>query len=157
MSYRSAAGVDCGVLGAWAGSGAASTGLSLSMRPSGIAPNPAVGDVTIQGVLDDGSGAGGGLDVTVGVADDPAQLWAAFEATGALPGLSSAASAVTAAVGAVALNGTVPAGGNVTLSFVLAWYFPDRNHLDEDIGALRIVSNAAVTLLPQASCPSHRR
>lgn len=126
-----AAGVDCGVSGTWAVSGPSGTGISLDMRPAGITANPAVGDVTITGVPDDGSGSGG-IDVSVGVADDPALLWNAFEATGTLSGIESAATAAT--TGAVSINGSVPAYGNVTLSFVLSWYFPDRNHLSEDIG-----------------------
>lgn len=129
------AGVDCGVLGTWATSGPSATGVSLDMRPPGISSNPAIGDITIAGVPDNGSGIGG-VDVTTGVADDPAILWAAFEATGALPGLNGVVAA--AAVGAVAINGTVSALGNTSFTFVLSWYFPERNHLSEDIGALRV-------------------
>ena len=142
----SAGGVDCGVVGSWAASGAgaaAGDGVSLNMRPAGlVGPNPAVGDITIAGVRD---GDGVAVDVSIGAADNPAQLWTNFSSSGTLPGLASGAS--VAAVGAVALNGTVPAGGNVTLSFVLSWFFPDRNHLDEDIGGLRRVDHLEGHLL----------
>lgn len=123
-------GVDCGVVGSWSSSGPASSGISLNMRPSGIESNPAVGDITITGVADDGTTA-----VSIGAADDPQQLWSAFETNGVLLGLNSS---TVASVGAVSLTSSIPAGGNVTLTFILSWYFPDRNHMDEDIGVFRV-------------------
>ena len=137
-------GAYCGVPGAWSFDGSAA--LTLSMVPPGYEPttargnrSSAVGDVTLRGLDDDGAGGGAGsASVSAAVADDPASLFAAFEASGGFaagaPGLIATGGAgiafrnVTAAHGAVAVTVLLAPGARAALSLVFAWSFPDRMH-----------------------------
>jgi len=124
-------GAYCGVRGVWsaAADGAALT-LDMPCAATGT-PSPACGDATLRSVLV-AAGQPGVATGSVGVAADPATLWASFAATGALP--AGAIVDERAAHGAAALTVEVPAGANVTLSIVLSWYFPFRDHFGESIG-----------------------
>lgn len=128
-----AAGSYCGLAGGWSAGGDT---LELAMPCTGAAAtSPACGSAALQVT----SGADGGSAMSLGVADSPADLWAAFASTGGFPAGNGIIASndffnATAAIGAAATSVTVPAGGNATLSIVFAWYFPHRDHSGEDIG-----------------------
>ena len=119
-----AAGSYCGVQGTWSSSGRA---LTLTASPAGGAGGPANGDVTLAPVLPAGSSA------SFGVGNDPAALFADFAATGGFSGAQTFVGAA-AAHGAAAVSAVLAPGESVTLTVVFAWYFPDRDHMEETIG-----------------------
>jgi len=124
-----APGAFCGVRGAFGADGAA---LTLAMPCPAAAPGPACGDATLRPV------AAAGAAPSLGAAADAGALWRSFAATGGFApgGGVSAGSFAGAAVGhgAAAVSLTVPPRANATLSIVLAWHFPHRDHAGEDIG-----------------------
>jgi len=124
------AGAYCGVSGAWAMAGDRSTDRALlwMQSPEGGAGGPANEDATLNPISD------GGASTSVGVSDDPAALLAAFAAGGSLSPLAPHGATSTAAVGGATATKEVPAGGSATLSVMFAWYFPDRDHMDANIG-----------------------
>ena len=137
-------GAYCGVPGTWASDGRGA--LTLTMNPPGYVPSSprgnfssAVGDMTLRGLADDGAGGGpGSASVSVGVSDDPAALFAAFEATGGFapgsaPGIIAGGGAapffnITAAHGAAAVTVLLAPGARAAISLVFAWSFPHRMH-----------------------------
>lgn len=129
-------GYYCGVQGGWSSDGAS---LNLAMHPPAGEGGPANGDVTLRPVVDGGNGPDG-VTVSFGVADDPSAVWGAFQSSGAFSsgqnGITAAGTFenVTAGYGAVTVSAPVQPGGNITLSIVFAWYFPDRDHMGVDIG-----------------------
>ena len=122
-------GAYCGVRGAWSADGSA---LTLDMPCPVTSPSAACGDVTMRPVPSEGALA------SLGAAADPALLWSSFVATGHFVegGGVFADTFYGAAVGhgAAAVTVTIPPGANTTLSVVLAWSFPHRDHAGEDIG-----------------------
>jgi len=127
-----AAGAFCGVRGAWTAQGAGAGAATLSLPCAEAAPSPACGDATLRAVL--GAGAVGGA----GAAADAGDLWRAFAASGSAGGGGGGGGggATPAAVGhgAASVTLSVPPRANATLSIVLAWSFPHRDHAGEDIG-----------------------
>ena len=64
------------------------------------------------------------------VSDDFRSVWDAFEATGRLrKRIEDAGFHGTIAVGA-----KLPAGMSETLTFILAWYYPNRDHAGQKVG-----------------------
>lgn len=122
------AGAYTGVAGAWSTT-RDGAGLTLSMHPAGGLGSPAVGDVSMMPVTGDASATP--TSVSFGADDDASSLWSSFSATG---GFTSSTNNVTAGVGAAAVSAVVPAGGNVSLTIVLAWHFPNRDHFGDDVG-----------------------
>jgi non-lysosomal glucosylceramidase len=124
-----APGAFCGLRGAFSADGAA---LTLALPCPAAAPGPACGDATLR------PAAAGGAAPSLGAAADAGALWRAFAATGGFApgGGVSAGSFAGAAVGhgAASATLTVPPRSNATLSIVLAWHFPHRDHAGEDIG-----------------------
>ena len=120
-----AAGAFCGVRGTWTAQGAGAGTATLSLPCAAVAPSPACGDATLRAVLS--AGAVGGA----GAAADPGDLWRAFAASGSA-GTGNSGAAV--GHGAASITLSVPPRTNATLSIVLAWSFPHRDHAGADIG-----------------------
>jgi hypothetical protein len=57
-------------------------------------------------------------------------IWKAFSTDGKFGAIDGGVTAH----GAAAVSSSVPAGGNVSLSIVLAWHFPDRDFTHEILG-----------------------
>lgn len=125
----------CGVAGGgWGvgGSDGATLTLSLSGSPAS-AGSAALGDVSLRAV--------GGDSFSLGTAQDPSALYAAFAAGGAFPPGSSAGgvtggsfAAVQAGSGGAVVSAVIAPGATVSQSIVLAWYFPDRDFYGRNIG-----------------------
>ena len=123
-----ATGSFSGVKGTWQADGDECVVLT---RPGA---SPASGDLSlcakVTGGGDNGDGKATGK-VTLGSGDSLHSLFAAFEATGTLPGLpasqNSSSSTATAtanndAYAAAAVSASVPPGGRATMTIVLSWY-----------------------------------
>lgn len=124
-----APGAFCGVRGAFSADG---TALTLAMPCPATAPGPACGDVTLHPVGE------GGATPSVGAAPDAGALWDSFASTGGFTsgkGVSAGAfSGAEVGHGAAAVSITVPPRSNGSVSIVMAWSFPHRDHDVEDIG-----------------------
>ena len=64
------------------------------------------------------------------VTDDFRSVWDAFEATGRLRKRVEN----TGFHGTIAVSARLPAGIAETLTFILAWYYPNRDHSGERVG-----------------------
>ena len=133
-----ARGVTCGVQGGWSSDG--SGGLTLSMHPLASELGPTNGDVTLAPVASPGSG---GIVATLGVADAPGALWAAFAADGGFAAGTSPSgvtggsfSNVTALCGGAALRASVAPGATASWSVVFAWHFPNRDYYGRTVGQM---------------------
>jgi len=128
---------SCGVRGSWSAAGGQAAGLTFVQGGSPAAGSPADGDFTLLPLTDaDGSSAA----ISFGVADTADALfadWSANGGFGAAPGVTTAPfTSALGLVGGASVSALVPAGDSVTVSIVLAWSFPHRDHMGEDIGNL---------------------
>jgi hypothetical protein len=124
-----ASGSQCGIVGAWRSDG------TLLVNDASAAPGLYSGSVALSPVAD-----APGATFSTGVADDAAALWAAFAAGGAFaPGTAAgvtggAFAGVGARVGGATASATVPPGGNISLTIVFAWHFPQREYGSFNVG-----------------------
>ena len=129
-------GSHCGVRSDEGGWTQSKDGASItwSQKPAGGLMSPTAGDVTVRGVVADGTDVGS-TRVTLLAEDDPAVLWSSFikNGTQASDGAGAAFPKV-AAHGAVSVTSSVPAGGNATLSIIFAWHFPNRDFTHTVLG-----------------------
>ena len=138
---------SCGVRGTWGSEG---TALTLGLHPAAGEGGPMNGDVTLSPALDDSDAAQSYGFATGGSA---VEVWGAFAGDGfgqVVP------SGTAAAVGAVSVSTTVPAGANASVSLVFAWYFPDRDHVRRKRGCgMSCSSHVARLLSCHPPLPSH--
>ena len=137
--YR--AGYASGVKGVWqwqqgrvagtTSTTAASAGPLQHVR-SGDVGGPSFGDVSLWPIISSVNTTPIDYTLTLGVKSDIVDLFYDFADDGQL-GLPKNGNR-TGAIGAAAVTAIVPAGANVTLSVVFSWYFPNRDHLYENIG-----------------------
>lgn len=98
--------------------------LTWTQRPIGAGPS--IGDVTLRPVGTLAPPPAGRTQF--GASNDPAALFAQFDAHGSFDQSSGPGAGAVAAHGAVSGTIAVPAGASETVSIVFAWYFPDRNY-----------------------------
>lgn len=130
-------GASCGIAGSWLS--ASPVALTFSAYPAGLEgnasdSNPGAGDLTLAAVVDPASTTFTNLSVTAGVGDNVTSAWASV--FGSSSGAASGADAVppSGTHGMLSVSGSLPPGSSGTLSIVLAWYFPDRDHVGFDVG-----------------------
>lgn len=114
-------GSTCGVAGTWSSSGGSV--LTFSQKPNGGAGGPAYGDVTLKAIVSSG------VTASTGVASNITSLLASFANTGSVSGANAMGT-----VGGATVGVTVPAGTATSVSIVFAWYFPERDYVNVNIG-----------------------
>jgi non-lysosomal glucosylceramidase len=125
-----ARGSYCGV----GGNGFTSTGLSLRLdsNPSGGLGGSSNGGFTIKPVLSNND-----YSASFATGNDAAALFDAFAASGSVGGSSTSSSIFTNVVstlGAASVSYPLVPGESATLTLVMSWYFPDRDHMGVNIG-----------------------
>lgn len=121
----------CGVGGMWSGDGHV---LNFEQDPAGTAGGPANGDISIFPVTGPSLVQG-----SMAVADSIAGLYAAFANEGILDSSVDDVTAgsfvgAIASVGAAVATTTVAPGAVSSATIGLSWYFPDRDHMNVNVG-----------------------
>lgn len=116
------AGATCGLAGQWAASETEGT-LSFFSFAGGDS-NPATGSITLAA---SGGSEVAGLKVTSSVGNSVGDVWTSFAQGSSVP-------ASIGTHGLLSVSGSVAAGARGSVTIVLSWYFPHRDHMGEVIG-----------------------